>query len=120
MSGHVDATGCVRSTRWIGETLQMTFDAPEQVRRYLIPKGSITIDGVSLTVNRVDARGFDIVLIPHTQSVVHLHGKRAGSLVNLESDLIGKYVDHLLEQPERSAPVSRVNMALLKNAGFIS
>ena len=120
VTGHVDTTGILRSTRRIGETLHMSFAAPEPIRRYLIPKGSITIDGVSLTVNGVDQHGFDIVLIPHTQSVVHLHGKQAGSLVNLEADLIGKYVEHLLEQPERSAPVSRVNMALLKNAGFIS
>lgn len=120
VTGHVDATGTVRSTQRIGETLRMEVNAPDLIRRYLIPKGSITIDGVSLTVNGVDPKGFDIVLIPHTQSVVHLHGKQPGTLVNLEADLIGKYVDHLLEQPERSAPVSKVSMALLKNAGFIS
>lgn len=121
VAGHVDATGAVRSVEAAGEARIMAFDAPPEVAKYLVPKGSIAIDGVSLTVNTVDARGFDIVLIPHTQSVVHLHHKTPGRRVNLEADIIGKYVERLLAW--RSGEVSRlgggVDLSLLAKSGFL-
>ncbi len=121
VAGHVDATGAVRTTEPLGEALRMVFDAPPEIRRYLVPKGSIAIDGVSLTVNTVDERGFDVVLIPHTQSVVHLHAKTAGARVNLEADLIGKYVERLLawRDGEDSRLGGGVDLALLARSGFV-
>jgi len=121
VAGHVDATGAVRLAERLGEALRMVFDAPAEIRRYLVPKGSIAIDGVSLTVNTVDERGFDIVLIPHTQSVVHLHQKTAGARVNLEADLIGKYVERLLawRDGETSRLDGGVDLALLARSGFV-
>lgn len=96
VTGHVDGTGRVRRRSPQGESLVMSFTAPESVARYLVPKGSVAVDGVSLTVNGVDADGFDVVLVPHTQTVVHLARKQPGDRVNLEADLIGKYVERLL------------------------
>lgn len=120
VAGHVDATGNIRAVEPLGEALRMQFDAPPEVRRYLVAKGSIAIDGVSLTVNTVDAAGFDVVLVPHTQSVVHLHHKRQGARVNLEADLIGKYVERLLTWRDGDArPASGVDLALLSKSGFI-
>lgn len=120
VAGHVDATGRIRAVMPLGEALRVEFDAPPEVRRYLVAKGSIAIDGVSLTVNTVDATGFDVVLVPHTQTVVHLHHKRPGDRVNLEADLIGKYVERLLTWRDGDpATPSGVDLALLTKSGFI-
>jgi riboflavin synthase len=120
VSGHIDATGQVRSRRPVGESLFVAFDAPAEILRYVIPKGSIAIDGVSLTVNGVDETGFDVVLIPHTQSVVHLHQKGPGAKVNLEVDVIGKYVERLLGGHRKTeTPGGRVDYELLARTGFI-
>ena len=96
----------------------MSFHAPTQVQRYLIPKGSIAIDGVSLTVNGVCDDGFDVVLIPHTRQVVRLHEKTIGDQVNLEADLVGKYVERFV-LGERKHQTGRVDLTLLKKAGFL-
>jgi riboflavin synthase len=120
VSGHIDATGTVRHQRPVGESLFVAFDAPPEVLRYVIPKGSVAIDGISLTVNGVDERGFDVVLIPHTRSVVHLHQKRPGARVNLEADIIGKYVERLLVGRQSGQPAATsVDHELLARTGFI-
>jgi riboflavin synthase len=120
VTGHIDGTGALEDKTPLGDSLRLVFKAPSQVARYLIPKGSIAIDGVSLTINHVDGMNFDVVLIPHTQSVVRLAEKKVGDEVNLEADLIGKYVEHLLSKHQRSAPPSQVSEALLREAGFVS
>lgn len=121
VAGHVDATGTVRAVEPLGESLRVAFDAPPEIGKYLVPKGSIAIDGVSLTVNGVDDRGFDVVLVPHTQGVVHLHRKTPGQRVNLEADVIGKYVERLLSW--RSGEAGRsdegVDLSLLARSGFL-
>lgn len=96
VTGHVDTAGTVRAKAPLGQALQMHFDVPAAQRRYLVPKGSITIDGISLTVNEVDEAGFSVVLIPHTQGIVQLHTRRVGQRVNLEMDILGKYIERLL------------------------
>ena len=93
VTGHVDGVGEV--TRFEGGTLEVR--APQQLARYVARKGSICIDGVSLTVNRVEASLFEVHLIPHTLEVTTLGGLRAGARVNLEVDLIARYVARLLE-----------------------
>lgn len=122
VAGHVDATGAVRAREAMGEALLMRFDAPPDVQRYLVPKGSIAIDGVSLTVNGVDDAGFDVVLVPHTQTVVHLQDKQVGATVNLEADLIGKYVERLLawRAGEESRLGKGVDLSLLAKSGFLT
>jgi riboflavin synthase len=114
VSGHVDAVGRLREKRDEGNGWRIFFDAPETVLRYVIKKGSIAIDGISLTVADVDRAGFSIAMIPHTARLTTLGFKAAGDSVNLESDIIGKYVERLL--PGRAA--GNVSLELLKENGF--
>jgi len=96
VSGHIDDTGALRSVKPLGEARELWFDAPPSVLRYVVEKGSIAIDGASLTVNQLDATGFSVVLIPHSQGLLHLSERSPGARVNLEADIIGKYVERLL------------------------
>ncbi|MCC7072582.1 MAG: riboflavin synthase [Deltaproteobacteria bacterium] len=103
--GHVDAVGTVRERREAPDALFLRFDAPDAVLRYCIAKGSVTISGTSLTLNTVDDRGFEVCLIPHTLSVTKLGDLQVGDTVNLEADVIGKYVERLLGPRIAPAPV---------------
>ncbi len=105
VQGHVDATGTVRARdpQPDGSTL-VTFDAPAEVLRYVVHKGSITVDGVSLTVARRDDDSFAVALIPHTLEVTTLGTRAAGDRVNLEVDLIAKYVEALLAPTRQEVP----------------
>ena len=109
VTGHVDGTGILRERTQTGNTLLLTFEVPEPILRYCISKGSITADGVSLTINSVSENGVSVAIIPHTAKVTTLGMKQPGDAVNLESDLIGKYVERLLQSsgklPEKAAPV---------------
>ncbi len=96
VSGHIDATGAVTSNEPLGEARNVWFEVPGDLARYLVPKGSVAVDGISLTINEVEGSRFSVALIPHTQSIVHLHKKGPGDRVNLEADLIGKYVERLV------------------------
>lgn len=96
VAGHVDAVGRITRARPRGEALDLTVVAPPELLRYVVEKGSIAIDGISLTVNRVDGSTFDVSLIPHTQGATTLAHKGVGARVNLEVDLIGKYVEKLV------------------------
>lgn len=91
VQGHVDGTGRVTSP-----APELVVEAPEGVRRYLVEKGSVTVDGVSLTVVSVTPNGFGVALIPHTMQVTTLGRRGAGDLVNLEVDVMAKYAEHLL------------------------
>ncbi len=121
VSGHVDATGRIRSAMSVGKALELFIEAPNEVLRFIVEKGSITVDGISLTVNQLDQTGFSVVLIPHTQSIVHLADKAAGDAVNLEADLIGKYVERLIGphlQSAKSLPEG-LTLDLLSRKGFV-
>jgi riboflavin synthase len=96
VAGHVDAVGEIVARRDEGANIVYTVGAPGGILRYVVEKGSICVDGISLTVNRVDARGFDVAIIPHTAEHTTLCEKHAGARVNLEVDVIGKYVEKLL------------------------
>ncbi len=102
VSGHVDGVGQIAEIEPAGDCLKVTFQAPDEVQRYLVSKGSITIDGISLTVNGVhdETSGgrFDVMIIPHTRENTSLRNKDVGSDVNLEADLLGKYVERLLRR----------------------
>lgn len=114
VSGHVDAVGRIRSKREEGNGWRIFFDAPETVLRYVIKKGSIAIDGISLTVADVDETGFSIAMIPHTAMLTTLGFKTAGDSVNLEADIIGKYVERLLSGRVGGG----VSLELLQKNGF--
>jgi riboflavin synthase len=97
VQGHVDATGTVRKRTALADGSEMVwFDAPPEVLRYVVHKGSITVDGASLTVAGLDAAGFAVALIPHTLAVTTLGTRDAGSRVNLEADILAKYVERLM------------------------
>jgi riboflavin synthase len=98
VSGHIDATGALCSIEDVGSCLCLVFELPSELSRYVIPKGSITIDGISLTVNGIDdaAHRFDVMIVPHTQSETSLCERKPGDRVNLEVDMLGKYVERLL------------------------
>jgi len=96
VQGHVDATGTVRSVESEGAGKLVWFEAPEDVVRYLVEKGSITVDGVSLTIAALDDQGFAVALVQHTLEATTLGGLTAGDAVNLEADVLAKYVERLL------------------------
>jgi riboflavin synthase len=95
VSGHVDGVGAVVSCEDLGGSARLVIDAPTQLARYIARKGSIAIDGVSLTVNEVGGRRFEVNLIPHTRAVTTLGRLGAGDRVNLEIDMMARYVERL-------------------------
>lgn len=96
VSGHIDGTGRIADRRQDDTALWLTIECDSKLLRYIIEKGSVTLQGVSLTVARVDARSFAVSLIPHTQAATTLHQAKVGDLVNIENDIIAKYVEKLL------------------------
>jgi riboflavin synthase len=96
VQGHVDGVGTIAGRRASGDNLEVTVGAPAPLLRYVVEKGSIAVDGVSLTVARADDNSFAVALIPHTVSVTALGQKEVGGRVNLEVDMIAKYVERLL------------------------
>jgi riboflavin synthase len=98
VQGHVDGVGRVRATESQGEGLRMWIDAPEEILRYCVEKGSVTVDGVSLTVAALDESGFEVALVSYTLAETSLGTLPAGEQVNLEADVLGKYVERLLAQ----------------------
>jgi riboflavin synthase len=98
VSGHVDGIGKLRSVQPRGDARECWFDVPEPLRRYIAVKGSVTVDGVSLTVNAIDSHGFMVGLIPHTLAATSLGSlcEQGSGNVNLEVDLLARYVERLL------------------------
>jgi riboflavin synthase len=98
VAGHVDGVGTVRTRHQDGNAIVFTIEAPSEILRYCVPKGSITLDGISLTINEVGDHSFSVAIIPHTAKVTTLGLKQVNDTVNLETDLIGKYVERLLQE----------------------
>jgi riboflavin synthase len=96
VQGHVDGVGVVTSIVEEGEGQRMTVEVPKSLHRYLVEKGSITVDGVSLTVASLTGDGFEVALIPHSLEVTTLGLRKTGEKVNLEVDVLAKYVERLL------------------------
>jgi riboflavin synthase alpha subunit len=98
VQGHVDGVGTVRSVEAEADGTRVWFDAPAGLLRYLVEKGSITVDGVSLTAAQLDERGFAVALVQHTLAATTLGALRPGDEVNLETDVLAKYVERLLHR----------------------
>jgi riboflavin synthase len=96
VQGHVDGVLTVRSVQPDGEALEMWFDAPAELMRYVVPKGYVTIDGASLTVVETDERGFSVTLVPHTRHNVVFGGAEPGYVANFEVDVMAKYVERMV------------------------
>ncbi len=97
VAGHVDGTARIVDIRPDGDSRRFTFEAPAALARYIAPKGSVALDGTSLTVNEVEGNRFGVNLIPHTLTVTTWGGKKAGEAVNLEIDPLARYVARLME-----------------------
>jgi riboflavin synthase len=121
VSGHTDGTGTIDTRKAAGNAVIVTVAVAEALTRYMIVKGSVAVDGVSLTINRLDPDRFSASIIPHTAALTTIGLKQTGERVNIEVDLIGKYVEKFLtNQPGRSAtPLSGVSMELLAKAGYV-
>jgi riboflavin synthase len=121
VSGHVDAVSTVIERKVVGDFVQFTFGVPAGLGRYIIEKGSIAIDGTSLTVNTCDDKTFSIVVIPHTLEVTLLGALQAGDSVNIEVDLIGKYVEKMLQAEGQDPQKSQagINPEFLAKHGYM-
>lgn len=118
VSGHIDGTGTIAALRKDDNALWYTVKAAPGLLRYVVEKGSITIDGISLTVACVETDQFSVSVIPHTAAVTILGEKRPGDVVNLETDLIGKYVEKLLTPQTQAQPRSGITLEFLAQNGF--
>ena len=98
VQGHVDGVGRVRSLEPDGDGARLLLDVPAEILRYCVEKGSLAVDGVSLTIAALDERGVGIALVPHTLLETTLSGLQAGDAVNLEADVLAKYVERLAQR----------------------
>ena len=97
VSGHIDGVATVSDIKEIGEHRELSFEMPQPLARYVVGKGSVAINGVSLTVNRVEGSAFTVNLIPHTLSHTNLGELETGDWVNIETDMLGRYVERLMQ-----------------------
>jgi riboflavin synthase len=121
VSGHIDGTGRIAQKEIRESFFLLKIAFSESLRPFIVEKGSIAVDGVSLTVNRVGEKDLDLTIIPHTGANTTLLGKKIGDEVNLETDLIGKYVYQFLsrQKEDGSSPKSKVNEGFLREHGFL-
>lgn len=120
VSGHIDAVVELTGKEPQGGAILLSFTAPRELLRYIVAKGSVALDGVSLTVIEVDDHGFKVGLIPLTASQTTLAGEKLGASINLEVDLIGKYVEKLLmPRLERQKSEGNITMELLMQKGYL-
>ena len=119
VSGHIDGMGTIASVRQEANAVWYEIEAAPSLLRLVVEKGSVALDGISLTVAALDSDSFQVSIIPHTGSETILLGKKAGDVVNLENDIIGKYVQRLLTNPApEEAPQSKVTWEFLAENGF--
>lgn len=114
VSGHIDGTGRIASLSRDGNAVWFRITAEKKLLRYIVEKGSIAIDGISLTVAKLDGESFSVSIIPHTMGETVLGSKKAGDIVNLENDIIAKYVEKLMGHKEEG-----VTPSLLARNGFM-
>jgi riboflavin synthase len=118
--GHVDGVGDVSSVEQVGDACRTRLAAPSELARFIAAKGSIAIDGVSLTVNRVEGVVFEVMLVPHTLAVTTLKNWRAGQKVNIEVDVLARYVARQADSPTSRPGGDEALMAKLREGGFLS
>ncbi|MBM6722943.1 riboflavin synthase [Pseudoflavonifractor phocaeensis] len=118
VAGHIDGTGRITRIKRDDNAVWYTIQAAPQLLRYIVEKGSIAVDGISLTVARVEETAFSISAIPHTVAQTALQNRREGDLVNLETDIIGKYVEKLLTPAPETPASSGLTRDFLARHGF--
>ena len=120
VSGHIDGTGTITKYTKEENAIWVTIKAPDEILDLIVEKGSICIDGISLTVATVSDQDFQVSIIPHTAKETTLIHKKVGSLVNLENDIVGKYIKKLMEnnQEEQAKKASGLTMEMLEEYGL--
>lgn len=119
VSGHIDGCGRITAISQEENAVWYTVEAEEKLLRYIVEKGSVALDGISLTVAKVTERDFQVSVIPHTRQETSLLDKKAGSILNIECDIVGKYVEKFLMDGETERPKSRLTEDFLMEHGFM-
>lgn len=123
VAGHIDGLGSIKQKNMAGNSIAVTIGVPESITRYMIKKGSVAVDGISLTINNFSRDSFEVSIIPHTAKMTTIGFSKIGDLVNIETDMIGKYVERfILERKPNNREEETgggVNMQFLAKTGFI-
>ncbi len=124
VSGHVDGIGVIKQRKKLGNAIMITIALPEALSRYMIHKGSVAVDGVSLTINACEPESVTVSIIPHTAEITTIGRKQNGDRVNIESDMIGKYVERFtrgasMDDSQKTTESSGVTMESLAKSGFL-
>ncbi len=122
VSGHIDGVGTIDQKKNVGNAVIVVIRVPESLSRGMIQKGSVAVDGISLTINQCSTGSFEVSIIPHTAGLTTIGVKSAGAPVNIETDMIGKYVERLLmphRQPRTPETASGLDMQFLARSGFL-
>jgi len=124
VSGHIDGMGTLRERKTLANAIIITFGVKQSLSRYMIEKGSVAVDGTSLTINCCDSSTFEVSIIPHTAGLTTIGFKKVGDAVNIEADMIGKYVERFVlnRGPADRKPGPSdggIDMAMLAKSGFI-
>ncbi len=124
VSGHIDGIGIIKKREKIGNAIMLTIEVPEAVSRYMIHKGSVAVDGISLTINACEPKSFSVQIIPHTAGVTTIGMKRNGDPLNIETDMVGKYVESFVRgasahKREKTSQASGIDLEFLAKSGFL-
>ncbi len=124
VSGHIDGVGVIKQREKLGNAIMITIDVPEALSRYMIHKGSVAVDGISLTINACEPKSVAVSIIPHTAEITTIGLKQNGAPVNIETDMIGKYVERFtrgdsMHNSGKTTESSGVTMESLAKSGFL-
>lgn len=119
VSGHIDGVGSVLEVKKDARSVRLNIEAPVEIARYIAGKGSICVDGVSLTVNRVEGAVFELNIVPHTAAQTIIPGYGPGSQVNLEVDVVARYLERLLQTDAATATAGGLSLGKLAENGFV-
>ncbi|MGQ9498888.1 MAG: riboflavin synthase [Dissulfurimicrobium sp.] len=121
VSGHIDGVGIITEKRPVGSFILFSVSIPQGFDRYIIEKGSIAVDGISLTVNSCSSTGFSVSIIPHTAQITTLGRRKIGDKVNIELDLVGKYIEKLVipHNSDDAKETAKLNKTFLARHGFL-
>jgi riboflavin synthase len=122
VSGHIDGMGTIEQKKTAGNAVIVIILVPESLSHYMIQKGSVAVDGISLTINQCSTGNFEVSIIPHTAGLTTIGFKAAGDPVNIETDMIGKYVERFLmphHQSQAHETTSGLDMQFLVKSGFL-
>jgi riboflavin synthase len=123
VSGHIDGAGTINHLEIKSNAIVIHIEAPPSLCRYMIEKGSVAVDGISLTINRCSRDSFEVSIIPLTAKMTTIGFKNIGALVNIETDMIGKYVEKFLsrkQEEQKQSEKSNISMDFLARAGFLN